>query len=136
LNSSHPRSLSALFDAPERQLPSNTAAPGAPAAPTRQRRTCASKSKRSLKKGQTSRFEQLELPVRSESLELGRFIAGYLVLLSLKRGAAEADKRFIGCLLELTDGVTGRHYHSFASSDYGPDYVRTALFRSLSHRRQ
>jgi Bacterial TniB protein len=40
-----------------------------------------------------SRFEQLELPVWTESQELRRFIAGYLALLPLKKAAAEIDKR-------------------------------------------
>jgi Cdc6-like AAA superfamily ATPase len=55
-----------------------------------------------------SRFEQLELPIWTESQELRRFIAGYLALLPLKKAAAEIDKRFVEYLLELSDGVTGR----------------------------
>jgi hypothetical protein len=42
------------------------------------------------------------------SLELWRFIAGYLALLPLKKAAVEIDKRFVKYLLELSDGVTGR----------------------------
>jgi len=42
------------------------------------------------------------------SLELWRFIAGYLALLPLKKAAVEIDKRFVEYLLELSDGVTGR----------------------------
>ena len=55
-----------------------------------------------------SRFEQMELPVRSESGELLRFIAGYLSLLPVRRSRGAIDKRFVEYLLELTDGVTGR----------------------------
>jgi replication-associated recombination protein RarA len=55
-----------------------------------------------------SRFEQLELPVWTESQELRRFIAGYLSLLPIKRAVVEIDKRFVEYLLELSDGVTGR----------------------------
>ena len=55
-----------------------------------------------------SRFEHLELPVWTESQELGRFIAGYLALLSIKRSSAAIDKRFVEYLLELSEGVTGR----------------------------
>jgi hypothetical protein len=39
-----------------------------------------------------SRFEQLELPVWTESQELRRFIAGYLALLPIKRSPAAIDK--------------------------------------------
>src|ERR1700730_11731531 len=39
-----------------------------------------------------SRFEQLELPVWTESQELRRFIAGYLALLPIKKTAAAIDK--------------------------------------------
>jgi hypothetical protein len=55
-----------------------------------------------------SRFEQLELPVWTESQELRRFIAGYLALLPIKRSPAAIDKRFVEYLLELSEGVTGR----------------------------
>ena len=55
-----------------------------------------------------SRFEQLELPIWTESQELRRFIAGYLALLPLRKAAAEIDKRFVEYLLELSDSVTGR----------------------------
>jgi hypothetical protein len=55
-----------------------------------------------------SRYEQLELPVWTESQELRRFIAGYLALLPLKKAAADIDKRLVEYLLELSDGVTGR----------------------------
>jgi AAA+ superfamily predicted ATPase len=55
-----------------------------------------------------SRFEQLELPVWTESQELRRFIAGYLALLPIKKKQTEIDKRFVEYLLELSDGVTGR----------------------------
>jgi hypothetical protein len=54
------------------------------------------------------RFEQLELPVWTESQELRRFIAGYLALLPIKRSPAAIDKRFVEYLLELSEGVTGR----------------------------
>ena len=55
-----------------------------------------------------SRFEQLELPVWTESQELRRFIAGYLALLPIKRSPAAIDKKFVEYLLELSEGVTGR----------------------------
>jgi len=55
-----------------------------------------------------SRFEQLELPVWTESQELRRFIAGYLALLPIKRSSAAIDKRFVEYLLELPEGVTSR----------------------------
>ena len=55
-----------------------------------------------------SRFEQLELPIWTESQELRRFIAGYLALLPIKRSPAAIDKRFVEYLLELSEGVTGR----------------------------
>lgn len=55
-----------------------------------------------------SRFEQLELPVWTESQELRRFIDGYLALLPTKKTQTEIDKRFVEYLLELSDGVTGR----------------------------
>jgi hypothetical protein len=55
-----------------------------------------------------SRFEQMELPVWTESEELRRFIAGYLALLPIRKMPKAVDKRFIEYLLELTDGVTGR----------------------------
>jgi hypothetical protein len=49
-----------------------------------------------------SRFEQLELPVSTESQELRRFIAGYLALLPIRRSPAVIDKRFVEYLLELS----------------------------------
>lgn len=55
-----------------------------------------------------SRFEQLELPIWTESHELRRFIEGYLGLLPIKKAPANIDKRFVEYLLELSDGVTGR----------------------------
>lgn len=42
-----------------------------------------------------SRFEQLELPVWTESQELRRFIAGYLALLPIKRTPTAIDKKFM-----------------------------------------
>jgi Bacterial TniB protein len=42
-----------------------------------------------------SRFEQLELPIWTESQALRRFIAGYLALLPFKKATAEIDKRFV-----------------------------------------
>jgi hypothetical protein len=71
-----------------------------------------------------SRFEQLELPIWAESLELRRFIAGYLALLPVKKEIAEIDKRFIAYLLELTDGVTGRII----------DVLRRAALQGLADR--
>ena len=55
-----------------------------------------------------SRFEQMELPVWTESEELRRFVAGYLALLPIRKMPKAIDKRFVEYLLELTDGVTGR----------------------------
>lgn len=55
-----------------------------------------------------SRFEQMELPVWTESEELRRFVAGYLAMLPIRKMPKAVDKRFIEYLLELTDGVTGR----------------------------
>ena len=55
-----------------------------------------------------SSFEQLELPVWTESQELRRFITGYLALLPIKRSSAAIDNRFVEYLLELFEGVTGR----------------------------
>lgn len=55
-----------------------------------------------------SRFEQMELPIWTESEELRRFVAGYLALLPIKKMPKAIDKRFVEYLLELTDGVTGR----------------------------
>jgi hypothetical protein len=55
-----------------------------------------------------SRFEQMELPVWTESEELRRFIAGYLALLPIRKMPKTLDKRFLEYILELTDGVTGR----------------------------
>ncbi len=71
-----------------------------------------------------SRFEQLELPIWAESLELRRFIAGYLALLPVKKEITEIDKRFIAYLLELTDGVTGRVI----------DVLRRAALQGLADR--
>jgi ATP-dependent Clp protease ATP-binding subunit ClpA len=42
-----------------------------------------------------SRFEQLQLPVWTESQELRRFIAVYLAPLPLKKAVADVDKRFV-----------------------------------------
>jgi Bacterial TniB protein len=55
-----------------------------------------------------SRFEQMELPIWTESEELRRFVAGYLALLPIKKTPKAIDKRFVEYLLELADGVTGR----------------------------
>jgi hypothetical protein len=55
-----------------------------------------------------SRFEQVELPIWTESEELWRLVAGYLALLPIKKMPKAIDKRFVEYLLELTDGVTGR----------------------------
>jgi hypothetical protein len=40
---------------------------------------------------------------------LRRFVAGYLSMLPVRRTPAAIDRWFIECLLELTDGVTGRN---------------------------
>jgi hypothetical protein len=55
-----------------------------------------------------SRFEQMELPIWTESEELRRFVAGYLALLPIKKMPKAIDRRFVEYLLELTDRVTGR----------------------------
>ena len=55
-----------------------------------------------------SRFEQIELPIWSESDDLRRFIAGYLALLPVRRTPSSFNKQFVEYLLKLTDGVTGR----------------------------
>src|SRR5271170_7884998 len=54
-----------------------------------------------------SRFEQMELPVWTESEELRRFVAGYLAMLPIRKNSAAIDQRFIEYVLALTDGVTG-----------------------------
>jgi hypothetical protein len=56
----------------------------------------------------SSRFEQMQLPVRTESEELHRFIAVYLAMPPKRRNPGVIDQRFIEYLLALTDGVTGR----------------------------
>jgi hypothetical protein len=42
-----------------------------------------------------SRFEQMELPVWTESEELRRFVAGYLAMLPIRKMPKAVDKRFI-----------------------------------------
>ncbi len=54
-----------------------------------------------------SRFEQMELPIWTESEEIRRFVAGYLAMLPIRKTPAAIDRRFVEYLLELTDGVTG-----------------------------
>ena len=71
-----------------------------------------------------SRFEQMELPVWTESEELRRFVAGYLALLPIRKMPKAIDKRFVEYLLELTDGVTGRII----------DVLRRAATYSLTRR--
>jgi Bacterial TniB protein len=73
-----------------------------------------------------SRFEQHELPVWTGSQELRWFIAGYLALLPLKKATAEIDKRFVGYLLKLSDGVTGRII----------EVLRRAAFQALVDKSQ
>lgn len=55
-----------------------------------------------------SRFEQMELPVWTESEELRRFVAGFLARLPIRLSSEAIDQRFVEYLLLLTDGVTGR----------------------------
>lgn len=55
-----------------------------------------------------SRFEQMELPIWSESEELRRFAAGFVARLPVQMAAGTLDQRFMEYLLALTDGVTGR----------------------------
>lgn len=55
-----------------------------------------------------SRFEQMELPVWTETEELRRFIAGFVAMLPIDIRPETIDQRFVEYLLLLTDGVTGR----------------------------
>ena len=55
-----------------------------------------------------SRFEQMELPLWSESDEFRRFVAGYLATLPVHNAAAALDRRAVEYIIELTDGITGR----------------------------
>jgi len=71
-----------------------------------------------------SRFEQMELPIWTESDELRRFIAGYLAMLPVRKNPAAIDQRFIEYLLALTDGVTGRIIH----------LLRRAATDALTHK--
>jgi Cdc6-like AAA superfamily ATPase len=71
-----------------------------------------------------SRFEQMELPVWSESDELRRFIAGYLAMLPVQKNPAAIDQRFVEYLLALTDGVTGRII----------DLLRRAAVNAMTHK--
>jgi Cdc6-like AAA superfamily ATPase len=71
-----------------------------------------------------SRFEQMELPVWSESEELRRFIAGYLAMLPIRKNPTAIDQRFVEYLLALTDGVTGRII----------DLLRRAAVDALAHK--
>jgi Cdc6-like AAA superfamily ATPase len=71
-----------------------------------------------------SRFEQMELPVWTESEELRRFIAGYLAMLPVRKDPSVIDQRFIEYLLALTDGVTGRII----------DLLRRAAIDALAHK--
>jgi Cdc6-like AAA superfamily ATPase len=71
-----------------------------------------------------SRFEQMELPVWTESDELRRFVAGYLAMLPIRKNPAAIDQRFIEYVLALTDGVTGRII----------DLLRRAAVDALGHK--
>jgi Cdc6-like AAA superfamily ATPase len=71
-----------------------------------------------------SRFEQMELPVWTESEELRRFVAGYLAMLPVRKDPSVIDQRFIEYLLALTDGVTGRII----------DLLRRAAIDALAHK--
>ena len=71
-----------------------------------------------------SRFEQMELPVWTESEELRRFVAGYLAMLPVRKTPNAIDQRFIDYLLGLTDGVTGRII----------DLLRRAALQALKHK--
>ncbi len=71
-----------------------------------------------------SRFEQMELPIWTESDELRRFIAGYLAMLPVRKNPTAIDQRFIEYLLALTDGVTGRII----------DLLRRAATDALTHK--
>jgi Cdc6-like AAA superfamily ATPase len=71
-----------------------------------------------------SRFEQMELPVWTESDELRRFVAGYLAMLPIRKNSAAIDQRFIEYILALTDGVTGRII----------DLLRRAAVDALGHK--
>lgn len=71
-----------------------------------------------------SRFEQMELPIWTESDELRRFVAGYLAMLPIRKNPAAIDQRFIEYVLALTDGVTGRIV----------DLLRRAAVDALGHK--
>jgi hypothetical protein len=71
-----------------------------------------------------SRFEQMELPVWTESDELPRFVAGYLAMLPIRKNSAAIDQRFIEYVVALTDGVTGRII----------DLLRRAAVDALGHK--
>src|SRR3984957_7203554 len=71
-----------------------------------------------------SRFEQMELPVWTESEELRRFVAGYFAMLPVRKDPSAIDQRFIEYLLALTDGVTGRII----------DLLRRAAIDALTHK--
>jgi hypothetical protein len=71
-----------------------------------------------------SRFEQMELPIWTESDELRRFVAGYLAMLPIRKNPAAIDQRFIEYVLALTDGVTGRII----------DLLRRAAVDALGHK--
>src|SRR6202051_4564601 len=71
-----------------------------------------------------SRFEQMELPVWTESDELRRFVAGYLAMLPIRKNPAAIDQRFIAHVLALTAGVAGRIN----------DLLRRAAVDALGHK--
>ena len=71
-----------------------------------------------------SRFEQMELPVWTESDELRRFVAGYLAMLPIRKNPAVIDQRFIDYVLALTERITGRII----------DLLRRAAIDALGHK--
>jgi Bacterial TniB protein len=72
-----------------------------------------------------SRFEQLELPVWTESQELRHFIAGYLALLPIKRDFTAIDKRFVEYLLELSEASPAVLLMSFAAQRCKESQIKT-----------
>jgi hypothetical protein len=70
------------------------------------------------------RFEQMKLPVWTESEALRRFVAGYLAMLPFRKDPSAIHQRFIEYLLALTDGVTGRII----------DLLRRAAIDALTHK--
>jgi len=67
-----------------------------------------------------SRFEQMELPIWTESEELRRFIAGYLATLSICENLDAIDQRFIEYLLALSNGCQFQLTSAFPPANCNP----------------